>query len=294
MKPVVLLGVLALLVGASVARADDASSSGSSGSTSSSTSQSVANAKLVGADTTRSYFEIADAIKTDLAQDSSTRASKNTFLFDYTRTLGAWMNGQWSINAETGISSMAQGQNIEKTNANPFWEDLDVALVYQRKIFWNTRMLLEIGDSLPTGYVSQMEAYKSIYEVGAQFVSPIYRHSLLLVNSFGGSLIYNTYDFSPNTLQSNPLYTGDYSLGLRWLFNANWSMGVSENFKSVHFIDGANEMVSASAESITYMLNSLSLSLVLWNGTYDYNDSPATLYFDAYREVVSVRAAYDF
>ncbi len=256
--------------------------------------QSIANAKLIGASTDKSYFEIADSIKTDLTNESSNRTTKNTLAFSYNKALGSRLNGDLSFNVETGLSSIAQGMNIERTKANPMWEDLSLNLSYDRKLFKRSHLSISVGEALPTGYVSQMEAYKSILDLNLSFATPIFINSLVLKNHIGGAWIVNTYESSPNSLQSNPLLTGDYSIALRYIFNRNWSFGVSENFKTVRFINGADEMVSASSESINYNFKSFSMALISWNGSYDYNDSPATLYFDAYREIVSLMVSYDF
>lgn len=228
--------------------------------------------------------------RTDLADQKEKKAYKHELDIGYSRKL----NERYSLSFSTGLEASSIDNNVTKKEGNPAVKDLDTEISYSNKELIRQSIIgLAILHSLPTGYESRTEEYKSIIETKALIASKFFDHRMTVSNAVSFSYIFNTYKESPTTLSTNPDHMTKYGLEVAWALNKSWSIGLRGSAQSVHFIEADNELKTNTAQFITYSRDSFKVSLSNLIGTYDENDSPRLLYLDDTKQVIALGVSFE-
>ncbi len=237
----------------------------------------VAQSRTSRAETSKDWkLSAAFSSATDLNQSDNKRPYTNTLDlgFDYD------LRKDISASVGTGLVWLADGSNVRNEEGNPAWNDLSLSLGWKTNLFSNSMATLSVSEDLPTGSESRAEQVKSVIGTEAELDNPFFNKRLVLVNLLNISRLVQTFDSSPNTLESNPdtVTTGRFKLSYR--IASHISIGASASAKSVHFINDENVLRTNTSEFISYAYRNWNFKLSYTLGQYDKNDSYKFLYMD--------------
>jgi hypothetical protein len=237
----------------------------------------VSQARAGRAETVKDWkLSAAFASATDINESDAKRPYTNSldigFDYDLRRDISASVG--------TGLVWEADGNNIRHEEGNPASKDLTVALGWKTKLLSNSMATLAASEDLPTGSESRAEQVKSVLGAEAELDSLFFEKNLVWVNSLGVNRLIQTFDSSPNTLESNPDTVTSVGTRLVYKVTSHIAIGAAASAKSVHFINGENVLRTSTSEFISYGYRNWKFNLAYVLGQYDKNDSYKFLYLD--------------
>jgi len=245
----------------------------------------VASSKATHAEAKKNWNLSAEFLSsTDLNKSETKRPYRHTF----DTSFGYELRKDLSASVGTGFEMMADGNNVRNEEGNPAWDDLNMGIGWKTPLFSNSTITVFVSEDLPTGSESRAEQVKSVLSGGLGLSSHFFNKRLVLGNSLGVARVFQTFDFSPNTLESNPDTVTTGSLKLAYLITSNITIGAAASAKSVHFINGENVLRTSMAEFINYRYRNWKFNLSYVLGNYDKNDSYKFLYLDDTHRLVKL------
>lgn len=208
--------------------------------------------------------------------------------------------GDYSLSesVQAGLSSTviwtADGKNVKKTEDNPRWEDLDLQLSYSKELESAWSYNIAVSDALPTGYESRTEGVRNTIGTQGTISKGVFAKKLNFSATAGASYIWQTYDMSVTTGESNPdsLYTGKIAASYKLMDSL--SMGASYTLWSFHFINGENNLArNQAAASIKYSFKNFVTTASFSLGNYDKSDGYKFLFVDDTRQIISLGVAFE-
>ncbi|MGZ5278644.1 MAG: hypothetical protein ACXWC9_01800 [Pseudobdellovibrionaceae bacterium] len=220
--------------------------------------------------------------------DMNKPPEKRRVQHSFSTSFGYDLRKDLSTNIGTGFEMIAEGSNIRNEEGNPAWDDINVDLDWRTSIFSNSSFRASVSESLPTGSESRAEQVKSVLVGEVGLSTPFFRKRLNLTNSLNVARLFQTFDYSPNTLESNPDTVTSGALGLSYSITSYIMIGATASAKSVHYINGENVLRTSTSEFISYAYRNWKLKLSYTLGHYDKNDSYKFLYLDDARQLVKL------
>lgn len=236
------------------------------------------------------YLGFSYLTKTDLMQQSDKKSSVHevdlSAEFKLSKISMLWMG--------TGLTAQAVGNNVAKKQDNPSWKDFSLGISQTVKLNSFHEFAIGVSNNFPTGNESRKEEYKSMLSGDLSLKTTLFEDKVFIRNRFRYSYIFNTYESSPTTLQSNPEQLMHYSLGSGVALTKNWSIGIAASVESVQFLNNENQNRNNSSQFIRYSQKNWNLSVSNLIGSYDENDTPLYLYRDDTKQIISMEVEIGF
>jgi hypothetical protein len=230
------------------------------------------------------------SFKSDQNQITSKKTSKHE--------LG--LSGEYSFSeafktsAETSVQWQAEGNNVQKKEDNPNWQDLEIGLSYTGQPFQNLKATVAVSDSLPTGYESRTEGVRNTIGLSGNLARTFFANKFVVTGGGSGSYIGQTYDYSITSGESNPdsFYTG--TLAMSYQIIGGLKLGAKYVLWTFHMINGENNLArNQSILSISYSTKMFRSFIGYSVGNYDKSDGYKFLFVDDTRQILSVGVGFE-
>lgn len=237
-------------------------------------------------------YGLAYRANTDMADDIQPRASTH-FLSGY---------GGYKIDDKTfifgGLSGAvdAFGNQVEfDDNAQELiLNDIGVSINHNIPIRPGQFLSLSLDNEFPTSADAKREGYMSITSLGVSYISLFFKNKLILQAGPGLHYIWNTYESSPATNQSNKvggLFVGASTL---YYYYDRFFLGAGAGTQFSQYVDGTADQLYRTSLSTGYRDGKWNVALSYSNGTYLDDQEARFWYLDAYRQILSLSIGHNF
>lgn len=218
------------------------------------------------------------------------------------RTFANALEATWSANLLKKVSvyvgadvrGTAVGNEVVLDNDNPTIGDLTVGAFKPLTLDERNTLIALGGVDLPTSGPSRREGYTAIAQIGGRTMTRIYKNWVRLDNSVSAMYVGNRFVVSPTTLETNPDFSGSYSLAIYLRLFGRVRIGASAGAKATHYLDGSTLAAFNNAQTIRYDSGDWTARLSLVHGDWIDRQAMDFWYVDRFRQSVTLRVSYAF
>lgn len=196
--------------------------------------------------------------------------------YSITKQIGASFGG--------GISWKAEGQNINKQNENPSWDDLSLGIGYGDDITNTMSYSLGLGTGFPTSYESNLEEIKGTINANSGLSMTFLEKTISWSNSLSFTKYFQTYDYSIVSGELNVDTNLSFSTNISYKFGGGFSTGVGYSTWTTRLVNGETtngiSFKSSSGFSLGYTYKKYTFSAGYSVGNYDDKDGYQPMMYD--------------
>lgn len=235
-------------------------------------------------------------IRTDLADEVKPRLYTHTVGLSYGfryipggLTLAAVLTAQYQSAGERRSEVI-----IDSNDAELFVNDVALSINKGYELSKEAKLSLTLTNEFPTSAEARREQYRSVTTLDGGISYALLPRRLSLGLSGGAYYIWNSYEYSPTTLESNKRngsygnISGKLTIWEGLYFSASAGSLIST------YTDGTSDLSYRNSVTLGYAWSAVTLSVSMSNGSYLDRGDASLWFVDEYRRILSLGLSHAF
>lgn len=184
---------------------------------------------------------------------------------------------------------------VDEDRAELFVNDFSLAAQVEWDLgFWKSNLMTTLANEFPTSPDAQREGYGSVTSFEAMWTVPLVGKRLSASAISEIYYVWNSFEYSPATLELNKQGGGRLAGSLRWKIYRGLYVSGSVGSQTSRYLDGTTDVTYRNSVTLGYGWDAFSVFVSTSNGSYLDREEGNIWFIDDYRRTLAMGMGLSF